>query len=433
MIRQSVSAFLSRKSAQGRSGSLTGLLVASIELFVAAQTTAWASPAVTTTQFAVTEGGAANITIPLKVPRGIGGIEPQLALAYSSSSGNGLIGLGWTLQGPSAITRCPQSKAIDGVRGVVAFNGSDRFCLDGQRLVLVNSADPNQGTPPSASTYGAENSEYRTQSDGFSRITAIGQYQSQTNVPRGFRVETKSGLILEFGNATDAADDSSIVPTNRSSALPPASATVNRWMLRRISDRLGSPGNFAQFHYCRGEVTPGAAAPVASGSVISSCTALSPWQGSAPLHYIEYTNRSSAVNKRFGVVFRYESRPDTPRVYHAGSSSRQTQRMSSVQTFVAFGGPSSPGTLVRSYDIYYEPIAEGSVSKRATQGSRLSRIKERGFDGSTPLELPAVLFTYADDAVFGQYVLHQEGGTTGAPPAQQCGGLILGRPQQSCR
>ncbi|MDD3375308.1 MAG: SpvB/TcaC N-terminal domain-containing protein, partial [Candidatus Omnitrophica bacterium] len=41
--------------------------------------------------------GTASASIPLQVPRGRGGVEPALALAYNSGSSNGLLGVGWFL------------------------------------------------------------------------------------------------------------------------------------------------------------------------------------------------------------------------------------------------------------------------------------------------------------------------------------------------
>jgi len=89
-------------------------------------------------QFAVSESGAATYSIPIQIPPGTGGIEPKLALSYSSQSGNGLLGVGWNLAGLSAITRCPRTMAQDGVRGSVNFDANDRYCLDGQRLMVVS-------------------------------------------------------------------------------------------------------------------------------------------------------------------------------------------------------------------------------------------------------------------------------------------------------
>ena len=63
-----------------------GVLVC-VGLAVASAAT-WANGTHTGHQFAVTEGGAATVSIPIQVPRGIGGLEPQLSLNYSSSAGN---------------------------------------------------------------------------------------------------------------------------------------------------------------------------------------------------------------------------------------------------------------------------------------------------------------------------------------------------------
>ena len=43
--------------------------------------------------------GSAKYTIPLAVPVGTGGIEPELSLEYSSQGGNGPLGVGWSLGG----------------------------------------------------------------------------------------------------------------------------------------------------------------------------------------------------------------------------------------------------------------------------------------------------------------------------------------------
>src|SRR5207253_1327954 len=92
--------------------------------------------------FRVNASGAATYTIPIQVPPGIAGMEPKLAFTYNSKGRNGLLGMGWGLSGLSSITRCPQTFAQDGPQdgsiGGVNLIPRDRFCLDGQRLVMVS-------------------------------------------------------------------------------------------------------------------------------------------------------------------------------------------------------------------------------------------------------------------------------------------------------
>lgn len=325
-------------------------------------------------QFAVSESGAATVTIPLQVPRGIGGMEPQLSLNYSSEAGNGLLGLGWNLAGPSAVTRCAKALTIDGERGYVDFTATnDRFCLDGQRLILQTG------------DYGAAGSTYVTERDSFSVITALGQHTSQVNVPASFRVETKSGLVLDFGLGQNSRTMTNM--TQEAKNLGRVD-TINRWMLQRISDLHGS---FVEFVYCAGTV-----------SADSSTCDTAAWAGSAVLHYVRYTNRDGVVNGQFGVIVQYEARPDKVQVFHAGAATRQTQRIKSIETYADFSGPAAAarGSLVRRYAITYDPLTNGpnGPSLRATNVSRIVQVQEWDASGNS---LPPVTFSLPPDKVLG--------------------------------
>jgi len=83
--------------------------------------------------------GVASYNLKIAVPPGVAGMEPKLSLSYSSSAGNGYMGVGWNIDGVSSITRCSQTRATDGTSHTfgVKYNSNDRFCLDGQRLINV--------------------------------------------------------------------------------------------------------------------------------------------------------------------------------------------------------------------------------------------------------------------------------------------------------
>src|SRR6266568_3182168 len=72
--------------------------------------------------------GSFGYSIPIEVPA-FHGLEPRLALAYSSEGRNGIFGVGWTLAGFSTIERANAG------RGTPRFDANDIYMLDGQELV----------------------------------------------------------------------------------------------------------------------------------------------------------------------------------------------------------------------------------------------------------------------------------------------------------
>lgn len=149
-----------------------------------------------TGSFAVSASGDATYTIPLVVPPGRLGMEPQLSITYSSSSGEGLLGAGFHLAGLSAITRCPANLAQDGYVRPVRNDAGDHYCLDGARLVLITKTSAFDGT---------STREYRTFPDSFAKI--VGHYPAGADLARGpesFEVFTRSGRIIEYGSTANS-------------------------------------------------------------------------------------------------------------------------------------------------------------------------------------------------------------------------------------
>ena len=134
--------------------------------------------------FNISSTGAATYSIPIWTPPGPHGIQPNLSLVYNSQASAGPMGPGWSLAGLSVISRCNKTYAQDGSPAAVAVSASDGYCLDGRRLRLTNG------------TYGAAGSTYQTEEADFSLVTAVG---SGSNGPASFTVQTKEGLIYNYG------------------------------------------------------------------------------------------------------------------------------------------------------------------------------------------------------------------------------------------
>lgn len=249
-------------------------------------------------QFAVSEGGQPAYSIPIPVPPGIAGVEPKVALQYSRGAG-GPFAAGWSLGGLSVITRCGSTESTDGVRRGVRYTSVDRFCLDGQRL-LVTSAD---GVIQGQSDYTGATTEYRTEKDSYSRVRAYGG--SSTSGPAYFKVWTKSGLVYEYGNGGN-----SLVQTVKGGA---STQVVMAWAVNKISDTLG---NYMSVSYTN---------------------AINSFAGSGGREWmvsdIRYTGNSTQLPTS-RVQFSYEDRPDMTEAFHEGAKSVNTKRLASLSTYV---------------------------------------------------------------------------------------------------
>src|SRR6267143_1239347 len=70
--------------------------------------------------------GTGNFTIPVALPPGRNGFQPQLSLVYSTGSGNGSFGLGWNLSIPGVSRKT--SKGVpryDEARDVFILSGAE--------------------------------------------------------------------------------------------------------------------------------------------------------------------------------------------------------------------------------------------------------------------------------------------------------------------
>ena len=289
--------------------TLTQFLFTLLALAFASTTLAATSPVGTTPgSFAVSPSGAATYTIPIQVPPGVGGMQPNISLSYNSQAGNGIAGVGWSIGGLSAITRCGATIDRDGFKGGVNLDWNDRYCLDGQRLIDINLAS-------ASCTSGRE---FRTEIESFNKVVSCG---TQGNGPSHFTMTSKNGVITEYGLSNGSQQ---FVQGN--------STTVLNWHVSKIKDVTG---NAVQFFYTTDSRTT----------------------GEHRIDHIDYTyNGASFVG---GVVrrvqFNYGARSDVETSYVGGGVVKANKRLASVQTSVG-------GISVRSYNLGY-----GSGYSMATQ------------------------------------------------------------------
>ncbi|MBV7317017.1 SpvB/TcaC N-terminal domain-containing protein, partial [Shewanella sp. NIFS-20-20] len=188
--------------------------------------------------FRVNEQGAATYTLPIDAPAARGGIQPSVELSYTSGGGESIMGMGWGLSGLSAISRCPKTIEQDGLLNGVELTNSDRYCLDGSRLMLVSGS------------HGQDGAQYRKEVDDASIVTVLGQ--APGGGPGAFMVESKSGDTFYYGDMNEVSGKHfSDVQGNKGddgyrTALKNNLDVIYQWNLKAIEDPVG---NYISYHY----------------------------------------------------------------------------------------------------------------------------------------------------------------------------------------
>ncbi|MEI8611075.1 SpvB/TcaC N-terminal domain-containing protein [Enterovibrio sp. Hal110] len=93
-------------------GMCVALLVSVVSVDSYALTPTGGKTAVLSGDFSVS-GGEATYSLPISVSPGRAGHQPSLSLEYRSDSPNGYLGMGWSIGGLSAISRCGRNLSVD--------------------------------------------------------------------------------------------------------------------------------------------------------------------------------------------------------------------------------------------------------------------------------------------------------------------------------
>ena len=264
--------------------------------------------------FSVSDDGAAQYNLPLWVPDARGGnVAPQLALSFDSRSGNGLVGVGWSLAGLSSISWCPRTYAQDGFTEGGHFDGTNALCLGGMRLLPT-------------STVPAPQREYVTEHQSFARIVGYG---TQDNVPDYFEVWSKDGTVQTFGQTDNSRLEAfrhqpGPDPEEPTLVRAPAGRVTLAWSVDKVEDRNG---NAATVEYLRSEGDEDELSRVEMRPSV-----------------IRYE-----PNRR--VEFAYESRTDPIESFGGGVLTRTAHRLNTISMFA--GPTGGTAELLREYELSY--------------------------------------------------------------------------------
>ena len=319
------------------------LCVLTVALPVGASTVAGSSDG----SFSV-EQGVASYEISLAIPPGAHGVQPSLALAYNSGQGNGVLGVGFRLQGVSAIARCGAQIVNDNLKGGVSYDDQDRFCLNGQRLIQIGTLE---GQP-----------EYRTQIESWQRIVSAGTCGSG---PCSFTLYRGDGTTSTFGLNNGSAIH----------ALGPASASVRVWMQDTVTD---PNGNTISFHYTQ---TP--------SLVDGGGTSDQSQSGQGYLDKITYGASGEAAASR-SVQFLYqEGRQDTILKYLGGGSITTALLLKQIHTSIQPVGGTPQDVMSYTLDYGAAPTTGrsrlGSVAQCTAGGDCFNATRFTWSDGGDSL------------------------------------------------
>lgn len=246
----------------------------------------------------ISADGTAVYAMPLWVPAGRAGIEPELGLSYSSRGSNGLLGVGWSLGGLSAVTTCDRTWAVDGTSSTT----TNASCLDGQRLVVVTQT--NAAPLPSDCTFEAE---YRTLPDRFSRVI---QCKATASITDGrWYVYARDGRIYRY---------------------VPSSQTFGRdaYLLTTVSDRVG---NSMRVTYVANTDMP------------------------SEIRYTFTASDTQGTSATRTIGFEYEDRDDDSTRRRNGRAWTLTKRLKRIRALAG-------GATFRTYDFAYDPSPQSRRS-----------------------------------------------------------------------
>ncbi|MFA5922038.1 MAG: penicillin-insensitive murein endopeptidase [Methylococcaceae bacterium] len=296
--------------------------------------------------------GTGNFTVPLALPSGRGGFQPQISLVYSTGHGNGPFGLGWDLSIPGVSRKTSQ--------GVPRYDDArDTFLLSGAEDLVPISTQVSI-------------TQFRPRTEGlFARI--LRHHDADNDF---WEVRSKDGLRSIYGTPSASGSDPAVI------ANPSAPNRIFAWNLSRTVDLFG---NHIEYEYERdaGEDGP------------------RHWD-QLYLHRIRYANYTDTQGENqflVTVLFEYSEpdvRPDPFSEHRSGFEIRTRRRCERI----VISTHANQERLVRSYEFDYldERVAAGDLPETVLPHNRVSLLScvcVIGHDGDQMESLPPLEFSYS--------------------------------------
>lgn len=318
--------------------------------------------------------GTGNFTVPIALPPGRNGFQPELNLVYSTGNGNGDFGLGWGLSIPGVSRKTS--------KGIPRYDDDrDVFILSGaEDLVPVKEEHSETDTDRRRSI------TYRPRTEGlFARI----QHHHIVYLPNGpvqdyWEVRSKDGLVSYYGTAELPANADTTWVDPAVIANPGDRSHIFSWSLTQTRDPFG---NVIVYDYERDTGKDGPH-----------------YWDQLYLRQIRYADYGDRNKPEFlvSVTFKYEDeletdrpeRPDPFSEYRSGFEIRTRRRCQHIEILTH----AAQEQLTRTYQFVYldqRPDLANLETLLPLNGvSLLSQVKVFGHDGDATEDLPLLEFDY---------------------------------------
>lgn len=139
--------------------------------------------------------GSANLTYPFEMPPARNGMQPQVALSYSSDGGSGWAGEGWDISIPTI--------SIDTRWGVPRYNPefeTETYLLNGQMLAMMNGDEMTVAHRQDSIPRDTVRQFFLRQGGDFSKIVRYGKNPSNYY----WEITDRNGVVYTYGGSNNS-------------------------------------------------------------------------------------------------------------------------------------------------------------------------------------------------------------------------------------